>query len=98
MQQSIRSVTFADICWLRLDFEQFTMLGTTDTIETTGGVCQDSFSVTVNAKMSLSKRFLLVFSHQYRQVLAKPFQQSVVKTLASTCTLTLEQLLQTLQR
>ena len=32
----------------RLDFEQFSNLGPADTVETTGGACQDSFSVTVN--------------------------------------------------
>lgn len=38
-----------DICWLRLDFEQFTTLGPADTVETTGGACIDTFTVTVNS-------------------------------------------------
>jgi len=37
-----------DICWLRLDFEQFTTLGPADTVETDGGVCPDTFTVTSN--------------------------------------------------
>ena len=33
---------------LRLDFEQFTTLGPADTVETNGGACVDSFTVTVS--------------------------------------------------
>ena len=40
-----------DICWLRLDFESFTLQGTGNTEETDGtnggGKCLDSFSVSV---------------------------------------------------
>jgi len=42
-----------DVCWLRLDFEQFSNLGPADTVETTGGACQDSFSVTVSTGQSI---------------------------------------------
>jgi len=38
-----------DICWLRLDFEQFTTLGPADTLEANGGACVDTFTVTVNS-------------------------------------------------
>ena len=33
---------------LGLDFEQFTTLGPADTVETNGGACVDSFTVTVS--------------------------------------------------
>ena len=33
---------------LRLDFEQFTTQGPADTVETNGGACVDSFTVTVS--------------------------------------------------
>ena len=36
-----------DVCWLRLDFESFTLQGVADTQELNGGVCLDSFSVSV---------------------------------------------------
>jgi hypothetical protein len=38
-----------DICWLRLDFETFTILGTGLTTESNGGLCLDTFKVTVSA-------------------------------------------------
>merc|ERR1712050_19921 len=38
-----------DICWLRLDFEQFTTQGPADTVETNGGACVDTFTVTSNS-------------------------------------------------
>ena len=38
---------FTDVCWLRLDFESFTLLGPTQTDELTGGVCSDQFKITV---------------------------------------------------
>ena len=37
-----------DVCWLRLDFDTFNILGTGDTLEMTGGECKDSFTVTVS--------------------------------------------------
>ena len=42
-------ITFfiTDVCWLRLDFESFTLQGVADTQELNGGVCLDSFSVSV---------------------------------------------------
>jgi hypothetical protein len=40
-------VLFSDICWLRLDFETFNILGPADTAEVLGGVCADTFKVTV---------------------------------------------------
>ena len=43
-------VTFLDVCYLRLDFESFTLLGPSDTTETLGGVCaRDTFKVTVRS-------------------------------------------------
>jgi len=42
------SIFFLDICWLRLDFETFQTLGPAVSVETTGGLCQDTFVVTVN--------------------------------------------------
>ena len=38
---------FSDVCWLRLDFESFTLQGTGNTEELNGGVCLDSFTVSV---------------------------------------------------
>ena len=39
----------SDVCYLRLDFESFTMLGPADTVETLGGACsRDTFKVTVS--------------------------------------------------
>ena len=44
-------ISILDICWLRLDFESFTLQGTGNTVETDGtnggGKCLDSFSVSV---------------------------------------------------
>ena len=39
---------FSDVCWLRLDFESFTLLGPTVSTETQGGLCPDTFKVTVS--------------------------------------------------
>ena len=42
---------FLDVCYLRLDFESFTLLGpsSTDESTTTGGSCaRDAFKVTVS--------------------------------------------------
>ena len=41
------SFKFADICFLRLDFEVFTILGTGGTTEIGGGICVDSFTIVV---------------------------------------------------
>ena len=38
---------FSGVCTLRLDFESFTTVGPTDTVETNGGECTDTFTVTV---------------------------------------------------
>ena len=38
-----------DICWLRLDFESFTILGTGLTTESNGGLCLDTFKITVSS-------------------------------------------------
>ena len=35
-----------NVCSVRLDFETFTIEAPADTVETTGGVCVDSFQVT----------------------------------------------------
>ena len=50
-----------DICKLRLDFESFTILGTGNTVEAdtvamnAGGVCLDTFDVTVSIVSSMEK-------------------------------------------
>ena len=38
-----------DVCFFRMDFEQFTLKGPADSIETNGGVCTDTMTVTVNS-------------------------------------------------
>ena len=39
----------SDVCYLRLDFESFTLLGPADAVETGGGACtRDTFKVTVS--------------------------------------------------
>ena len=42
-----------DICWLRLDFETFQTLGPSDTIETTGGACADTLTITVSSGQTI---------------------------------------------
>ena len=46
---------FADICWLRLDFESMTLAGPSDTVETGGGVCKDTFKITVSHQEEIFK-------------------------------------------
>ena len=52
-------VSITDICWLRLDFESFTLLGTGNTVETDlttgGGLCLDSFTVSVKKDACIKK-------------------------------------------
>ncbi len=44
----------SDVCYLRLDFESFTLLGPSDTNEVSGGAClRDTFKVTVSNIYSL---------------------------------------------
>ena len=50
----------AAVCWLRLDFDTFSLLGTGATTETEGGVCQDTFTVTVSLGISNRKRFIFM--------------------------------------
>ena len=38
----------SDICWFRLDFETFTTVGPSTTLETGGGECVDKLTFTVN--------------------------------------------------
>jgi hypothetical protein len=54
------SIPFTDVCYLRLDFESFTLLGPTDSLvntapgvtganaEVLGGSCSDTFKVVVS--------------------------------------------------
>ena len=42
------SSLFSDVCYLRLDFDTFTILGTGGTTESNGGECQDMFAITVS--------------------------------------------------
>ena len=62
-------ITFiADVCWLRLDFESFTLQGVADTQELNGGVCLDSFSVSVCIYLNechFSFIVLVIFSVKY---------------------------------
>ena len=39
---------FLDVCSLRLDFEMFSIRGPAGTVEAGGGVCDDTFTVTVS--------------------------------------------------
>ena len=51
---------FLDICYLKLDFETFTIIGTADTLETDGGKCsKDTFKITVEKINTYN--FLLLF-------------------------------------
>ena len=63
-------ITFfiTDVCWLRLDFESFTLQGVADTQELNGGVCLDSFSVSVCIYLNechFSFIVLVIFSVKY---------------------------------
>ena len=40
-----------DVCYLRLDFESFTIVGPSTSLETNGGACQDTFKVNVSEKI-----------------------------------------------
>ena len=45
---SLYSKILSDVCYLRLDFEAFNLLGPADAAETAGGACtRDTFKVTV---------------------------------------------------
>jgi hypothetical protein len=46
--------TFADVCYLRLDFESFTLAGPSVTTETSGGLCTDTLTVTVSNSLMFS--------------------------------------------
>ncbi len=52
-QSSVRWMKFvifglySDVCWLRLDFESFQILGPATTTEPSGGSCPDTFTATV---------------------------------------------------
>jgi hypothetical protein len=51
-KKHLRNCFFPDVCWLRLDFESFTLLGPTVSTETQGGLCPDTFRVTVSDVIS----------------------------------------------
>ena len=55
-----QEVSITDICWLRLDFESFTLLGTGNTDETDGttggGLCLDSFTVSVKKSIPIKSK------------------------------------------
>ena len=44
----LSQIHISAVCWLRLDFDTFSLLGTGATTETNGGECQDTFTVTVS--------------------------------------------------
>ncbi len=46
-------VFVADVCFLRLDFEEFSIRGTGGTAQTNEGVCLDTFTVTVSFYIEL---------------------------------------------
>ena len=43
---------------MRLDFDTFSLLGTGDTTESNGGVCQDTFTVTVGVDIWHRKKVI----------------------------------------
>ena len=52
-------ILFLDVCYLRLDFEIFTIEGPkTGSTEVGGGECQDSFSVSVRLQLEFIKPLL----------------------------------------
>jgi hypothetical protein len=51
---------FTDVCNLRLDFESFTLAGTTDTSETAGGTCLDKLDIKV-AVLNLFLQYILLY-------------------------------------
>lgn len=42
-----------EVCDIRLDFESFTLVGTTDTTETSGGTCTDMFTISTSASSTI---------------------------------------------
>ena len=45
--QKMLNKYFTDVCYLRLDFETFTIVGPTFSTEVDGGTCPDTFKVLV---------------------------------------------------
>jgi hypothetical protein len=43
-----QNLFFLDICYLRLDFESFAILGPADSSEVAGGACRDTLILTVS--------------------------------------------------
>ena len=43
----------SEVCYIRLDLESFTILGPATNAEPSGGICVDSFAVTVSQKSSI---------------------------------------------
>ncbi len=43
----------SDVCFLRLDFENFNIQGVADTLETDGGACVDTFNVAVTTNQNI---------------------------------------------
>ncbi len=77
------SVLILDVCYLRLDFECFTILGTGATTEANGGACIDTFTVTVNEPKTF---YVMIYRGHfyYRAVLAPSFPPYADKTQANT--------------
>jgi hypothetical protein len=87
---------FEDICWLRLDFETFSIVGPTTTSEvdapTAGGNCPDQFKVTVEIILNISKiltfsdrcLLMIILVNLSRRIQARPYQLFVDQTPDST--------------
>ncbi len=56
-------VFVADVCFLRLDFEEFSIRGTGGTAQTNEGVCLDTFTVTVSFYIEFSTLRIPSFSN-----------------------------------
>lgn len=50
---AIGSLILSDVCYLRLDFDSFTILGIADSSELANYMCQDFFTVTVRKKLCI---------------------------------------------
>ncbi len=72
------------VCDLRLDFETFTTVGTGNTLETTGGVCTDTFVVTVSRVNSGLKVRTECWTRPRRFSQGKQCQQFAAQTPVNT--------------
>ena len=59
---TIMSPKISAVCDFRLDFDQFTIIGPADTIETDGGACQDTLTTTT-VRIMFHKTLKNMFKH-----------------------------------